>query len=111
MLSLFLAVFKNDIMKTFILKYEVCNHIDFPIGTIVKLVDNENFMVVEGKLKGQTGCVANGLNGWLMENNSTNKKLLNKFKTEQKKINLKINELDKEWDALPTVDVAKNYEA
>lgn len=70
-------------MKTYILKYPVRNSIDFPVGTIVKITDdywgkgsnepNTGFTVVQGKLKGQKGCVSNGLKTFLVENTKVNR--------------------------------------
>lgn len=73
-------------MTKYILKYEVCNYIDFPAGTIVKLIDKENFIVVSGKLKGQKGRVVDGLESWLLEDTAENRNLFKQFEDEKKEI-------------------------
>ena len=99
-------------MKTYILKRPVYNSIDFPLGTIVKLLqeDHYNFVVVGGKLKGLKGCVADGLNGWVIDNTSKNKKALSIFVKTKKKLHSDIISLNKQWDKLPTskLSIQKN---
>ena len=95
---------RND-MKTYILKYEVCNTVDFPIGTVVKITDdywgnntndvNTGFTVVSGKLKGEKGYVADGLNGWLIENTITNRKLIKSLLSQSVKFQKEGNKLQK----------------
>lgn len=93
-------------MKTYILKYDVYNNIYFPKGTIVKVIDPKcEFEVVEGKLKGKRGNIADGLNGWLLEDNSNNRLLFNDFISESKRLEKAIKDLDKKWGKLPTVKV------
>lgn len=98
-------------MKIYILKYEVSNHIDFPIGTVVTITDdyfgkgtsrNTSFTVVEGKLKGEKGYVADGLEGWLIEDNPENRKLLKKFSEKASHINSLMKNLESEWGEVPT---------
>lgn len=100
-------------MKTYILKYDIYNNIDFPKGTIISITDdywrkghndlNTGFTVVSGKLKGEKGCVSAGLNGYLFDNTIENKKLIKNYKSEIKMINRSLKELDKKFDSLPTV--------
>jgi len=93
-------------MKTYILKRDVYNNIDFPKGTVVKIIDPKwEFEVSEGKLKGERGNIADGLNGWLLENTPENKKLLKEYLEETKHLELSIKKLDKKWSSLPTVKV------
>jgi hypothetical protein len=97
---------KNKNMSTYILKYNVYNSIDFPKGTIVKIIDPKwEFEVVKGKLKGQRGNIADGLNGWLLENTTENALLFNNFMSEEKKLHDAIRDLNERWELLPTVDV------
>lgn len=103
---------KQAKVKTYILKYPVHNNIEFPKGTIVTITDdfwgkggndlNTGFTVAEGKFKGEKGCVANGLNEYLLDDNAKNRKLVEKFEGERKKLHNGITELNKKWDALPT---------
>jgi len=98
-------------MKTYILKYDVYNNIDFPKGTIVKVNDWKwEFEVMEGKLKGEKGHIADGMNGFLLEDIIENRKLFKEFTAEQKKLEDAVNSLNKKWNALQAV-TAKNYVA
>ncbi len=100
-------------MKTYILKYDVHNFINFPMGTIVTITDdywgkghndsNTGFTVVNGKLKGEKGYVSNGLNGYLLDNNSENKELIKEYKVAMKKLKVVKKDLNKKIDLLPTV--------
>ena len=64
-------------MKTYILKREVYNSIDFPIGTIVKVNDPEwEFEVVEGELIGIKGYIADGMEGWIVDDTNENRALI-----------------------------------
>lgn len=102
-------------MKTYILKYTVCNNVDFPMGTIVKITDdywgsghnskNTGFTVVEGKLKGQKGCVADGLKGYLIEDTSVNRSLIKGYQIATEKLEQEMDKLDKKWHSVPTVKV------
>jgi len=88
--------------KTYILVRPVYNNLTFPVGTIVKITDdywgkdnsdneeNTGFTVVSGKLKGERGCVVDGLDGWLLENNKTNMLLIKNYV--RKVENLKLRE-------------------
>lgn len=91
-------------MKTFILKYEVRNRINFPVGTIVAITDDDNtkFTVVEGELKGEKGCIADGLKGWLIEDTAENRKLVENFLTRSLHIKLLTVNLNDEWREVPT---------
>lgn len=99
-------------MKTYILKYDVYNNEDFPAGTIVTITDdywgkgsnkeNSGFTVIEGKLKGKKGCVADGLHGYLLDNTNENKKLFTEFQNESRKLKDAINVLNKKWNDLPS---------
>lgn len=93
-------------MKKYILKYDVYNNIDFPKGTIVKVIDPKwEFEVTEGKLNGKRGNIADGLNGWLLEDTPENRLLFNEFKEEERRLNKAIKKLNKNWEKLPTVKV------
>lgn len=105
---------KKKKMKTYILKYDVYNFITFPKGTVVKITDdywgggssdqkNTGFTVTKGKLKGQKGNVADGLNGWLLENTVENRKLLSEFKSKEKSLNISINSLNRAWNKIKAV--------
>ncbi len=89
-------------MKTFILKYGVNNSIYFPMGTIVSLVSNDKFIVVEGILTGKEGCVAVGLHGWLITDNEENRKALKQFQTNEKKLLKSLDLLTKNWNNYET---------
>lgn len=97
-------------MKTYILKYEVFNRINFPVGTIVAITDdyyrssnrNTSFTVVEGELKGEKGCVADGFEGWLIEDTPENRKLVEDFLTKSFHIKLLMLNLQDEWKEVPT---------
>lgn len=100
-------------MKTYILKYDVINIDDlFPAGIIVKITDdywgntnndkNTGFTVVSGKLKGQKGCVVNGLEGWLLENTETNRKIFKEFAENIKKLTKSLEAEEKAWEKIPT---------
>lgn len=99
-------------MKKYILKYTVHNSIEFPAGTTVKLIDSEhyNFVVVKGKLKGKKGCVADGLNGWLFEDTTDNRKSFEQYRKTKKKIEDSLKELNKYWNKLPTASVSKKQD-
>ena len=64
-------------MKTYILKTAIYNNIDFPIGTIVK-VNNPKWEVevVEGKLKGEKGHIADGVKGFIVDDTEENRVLI-----------------------------------
>lgn len=86
------------------MKYEVINTITFPIGTIVKVNDPAwEFQVVKGKNKGIKGHLANGLDGWLIENTDENRKMLNQFNKESKQLSKAIKSLNERWDKISTV--------
>jgi hypothetical protein len=90
-------------MKTYILKYDVYNSIDFPKGTIVKQINEKfyKFEVVEGDLKGEKGDIADGLSGWLLEDTPENRKILADFLNEKERIEAQIKDLNKRWGDLP----------
>jgi len=101
-------------MKRYILKYDVYNNVDFPKGTTViitddywgdKRNDSTGFTVIKGKLKGEKGCVADGLNGWLLDDTPENKKLIKNHENEITKLENSIKRLNKKWDSLPTVKI------
>ena len=86
--------------KTYLLKYPVHNGITFPIGSVVVPISGErydNFKVVSGKYKGKKGCVANGLDGWLIENTETNRLKLQMFLNKKVYYEHKIKELNQKW--------------
>lgn len=98
-------------LKTYILKYNVHNNVTFPVGTIVSITDdyfpycndtNTGFTVVSGKLKGQKGCVANGLKKYLLENTDANKNAIKLKGKEEKKHFKCIDALNKQYDKLKT---------
>lgn len=93
-------------MNTYILKFDVYNDIDFPKGSIITIIDPKwEFEVVEGRLKGERGNIADGLNGWLLEDNPENRMLFKDFTTKSKKLESAIKRLDKKWRSLPTVKI------
>ena len=93
-------------MNTYILKFDVYNDIDFPKGSIVTVIDPKwEFEVVEGRLKGKKGNIADGLNGWLLEDTIENRKLFKEITLKVKKLESAIKRLDKKWRVLPTVRV------
>ena len=94
-------------MKTYILKDDVYNDIDFPKGTIISLINEEyyHFVVTKGKLKGQKGGIADGLNGWLLENTVENRNLVKQFCSEEKRLIKELETLSKNWAKIPTVAV------
>ncbi len=90
--------------ETYILKNDIYNHIDFPRGTIVKVNDwNWEFEVVKGKLKGEKGHIADGMNGHLLENNIKNKKMIKRFQDTEKKIQKDLRDLYGVMHSVPTV--------
>jgi len=88
--------------KTFILKYPVINDIEFPAGLTVKIIDKENFIVTHGKLEGKKGFVADGLNGWLLDDTIQNRKLYVEFARQRKKLQNEIILLNEQWEKIPT---------
>lgn len=94
-------------MKTYILKRPVYNSVDFPIGTIIKPIKEEFhcFEVVEGDLKGEKGGIADGLDGWIINDTPENRKLCLEFELDMKKLKRAISKLYEEWDNLPTVKI------
>lgn len=97
-------------MKTYILKYPVYNDIDYPRGTIVKLLDRQHthypsFEVVEGPLKGKIGGLADGLDGWLIEDTVENIRLLKIFENEEMELSILMDAVIKRWEDMPTVEV------
>lgn len=99
--------------KTYILKHNVYNSIEFPVGTIVKITDdywgkrshnepNTGFTVVKGKLKGEKGCVSEGLDGWLLDNTAQTRAILKDHKKRESDLKKQLTKLDKEWDAIKT---------
>lgn len=90
-------------MKTYILKYDIYNDTTFPKGTIVKVNDWQwEFEVTEGKLKGQKGHIADGMDGWLIENTPEMKTMVKDYFAAAKKIDLKIKELNQMWGKIKT---------
>ena len=80
---------KEEKRKTYILKRTVINDMIFPIGTIIEITDdywgekstspsdkNTGFTVVEGQLKGQKGCVVDGLESFIAEDTEGNMLLI-----------------------------------
>jgi hypothetical protein len=65
-------------MKTYILKRPVYNSIDFPIGTIIKPINEQFycFEVVEGDLIGKKGQIADGIVGWIADDTEENRILI-----------------------------------
>lgn len=101
-------------MKTYILKFDVNNTGIFPAGTVVKVTDdywkdgnwkNTGFTVVEGKLKGEKGCVINGLQNWLIPDTPENREKILDLIAKQKEIEKAQQSLNKEWDTLETADL------
>lgn len=103
---------KNEqISKTYILKYDVYNSISFEQGTIVKVIDPDwEFEVVEGELKGERGNIADGLNGWLLEDTTKNRKLFANFKSEIRKLQDALKSENKKWDELPAAVLPLKFE-
>lgn len=96
-------------MKKYILKQTVYNNIDFPRGTIVKVNDPKwEFEVVSGKLKGQKGNIADGVNGWLLEDTPDNRKLVKEFNDKLKSLKKERSDLYKNWDKIPTAKLPKS---
>lgn len=93
----------------FILKHAVYNEIDFPIGTIVELIQQNTygFMVAEGDLKDKKGFVADGLDGYLIADNKKNRKLVEDFLIKREKISRESKTLKDHWEAIPTVYLSK----
>lgn len=98
-------------LKTYILKYNVYNDVTFPTGTIVSITDdyftsndkkNTGFTVVSGKLKGQKGCVVDGLKKYLLENTDANKNAIKLKEKEEKKYLKCIDALNKQYNKLKT---------
>ena len=79
-------------MKNYILKYNVHNYETFPVGTIVKKVKEEFacFEVVEGKMKGKKGNIADGLKGWVCDDTPKNRKLLEECMNKEKELRKQI---------------------
>ncbi len=102
-------------MKTYILKYQVTNMHTFPIGTVVTITDdyygagrtshNTSFTVVEGELKGKKGCVANGLQGWLIDDTPQNRKLIDDFIKKAEHIKILMRNLDSDLEEIPTSEL------
>lgn len=64
-------------MKTYILKRPIYNNIDFPIGTVIKVNDPKwEVEVVEGELKGEKGHIADGVEGWIVDDTEENRALI-----------------------------------
>lgn len=89
-------------MKTYILKYPVYNTIDFPEGTIIELINERmaNFKVIEGNLNGEKGFVANGLDGWLIENTHENVDKINQLITRRNAILEEGEKINEEWESI-----------
>lgn len=79
--------------STYILKRDVYNNETFPTGTIVKPINHEHycFEVVEGKLKGKKGGIADGLNGWVCDDTKENRKCIKDYLNNKKEINKQLN--------------------
>ena len=102
-------------MKTYILKYDVYNSLDFQKGTIVKITDdywgsssndaNTGFTVVKGKLKGKKGCVADGLKNHLLDDTIKNRMIFKQFEEAKKRLRVAISKINKRWDDLPVAKI------
>lgn len=90
-------------MKTYILKYTINNYIDFPIGTIVKIVSPQFISPVYGYLRGRVCHCADGLEELLVENNKANRANIRKFIYEEKRIQKQLENLRKNYKKMPTV--------
>lgn len=97
-------------MKTYLLKYPVYNSVDFPTGTVVKILDvggksnNGKFEVMEGELDGEKGEVADTpLTKWLVENTTENRRKLLNLIDKKRLLEEQIEELNNEWENTPTV--------
>lgn len=90
--------------KTYILKYDCYNDDCFPAGTIVKVNDPKwEFEVVIGKMKGQKGHIADGMNRWLVDNTLKNRNLLKVLIKKEKSLLLKIKKIQKQWKKVKPV--------
>jgi len=100
--------------KTYILIIRVYTSFMFPVGTIIKITDdywgkdnlnndeNTGFTVVSGKLKGKKGCVADGLDIHLIENNKVNRLLIKNYLRKREELQLKLEKLEKSLLKLKT---------
>lgn len=97
-------------MKTYILKNAIYNNEEFPIGTVVEVIEFEaknancaSFRVTEGPMKGQIGLVADGLKGFLIENTQVNRKKFIKFKKDKEDLHRQMQKLINDWDKIETI--------
>jgi hypothetical protein len=98
-------------LTTYILKYTVSNEDYFIAGTVVTITDdyysdkednpNTGFTVAEGELKGKKGHVADGLQGWLLENTEENRKEFNAIQDESRRLQGLIDALYQRWHEIP----------
>ena len=96
--------------KTYILKRSVYNNLDFLVGIIVVITDdywgasgsdtNTGFTVVKGKLKGEKGCVADGLFGYICDNTEKNRRAIKNIVDTEKKLIKSIKENDKRFNKI-----------
>lgn len=88
-------------MKTYILKRPIYNHIDFPIGTVVKVNDPKwEVEVVEGELKGEKGHIADGVEGWIVDDTEENRTLIQRCIEQEE--NLK-KQIQQNWERLSNI--------
>ncbi len=89
-------------MKTYILKRAVYNDIDFPIGTIVKINDPKwEFEVVEGKLKGEKGHIADGVKGYIVDDTKENRTLIKRCFEQEKTLLKQLKQNTKQIEKIP----------
>lgn len=98
-------------MKTYILKRSVYNNVDFPIGTIVTITDdywgngnnnkNTGFTVAEGELKGEKGCVADGLDGWLVDDIEENRTLIQRYIEQEENLEKQLDQNAERIENIP----------
>ena len=92
--------------QTYILKYSVYNgdERNFLAGLIVEVIDPEwEFRVVKGKMKGMRGNIADGLNGYLIENTIQNRNLFKRLSIKANKLHAELAKVDKKWNSVKSV--------
>lgn len=94
-------------VKTYILKSDISNfHEEFPMGTIITPIvhDHYCFKVVYGKLREKKGQIADGLDGYIVEDTKKNRETIARVIKKNKELNLAIK---KNWKRISNIPDAK----
>lgn len=96
-------------MKTYILKRTVYNNETFPIGTIVKHTTGTMvcFEVVEGEMKGMKGGIADGLEGWVVDDTPENRTAIKELLNEETYLRNRLKTNSEKMQNIPSAELSE----